>query len=290
MKHLVFLFFLFAVMPVAGFAQNHEAVVLEEHTVGIVDSLGHPTVVIRGWSDKRAGASISVAGFDIEFGARNHPDPLQWKGDKKCHRNMRPRVDMFNSFQLGFNILTSPDYSRYAQSEGDFLALYNGKYIQFSFHLVGLEIPLVRYSHRSHLSVVTHLGLKWNNYVFSNDITLGKTNGMIHPVPIDGSFKKSKLTTFALTVPVELQYRSKSRFFASIGGWADLTLREFTKYNRPKNKYIGDCGVNFVQFGAIAKVGYSVFYLFGSYGFTPLFDRGEAPRTNPVTVGFGFFM
>lgn len=279
MKRLIFLFSLLAATPLAGFAQNHETVVVEQHAIRIVDSLDRPTVVIRGRSDERA--TISVAGFDIELGAKRS------EADRK-KRSMRPSIDMLNSLQLGFNMLTAPDYSGYTADEGDFLELNNGKSIHFSFNLIGLHVPLVRFENRSKLSFLASLGLKWSNYTFSNDITLEKIGGRLHPRDIDGRYKKSKLTTFALSVPVELKYESRSKFKASVGGYVDFTTRQFTKYKKPKHKNVGDYGVNFMQFGVIAKVGYRQFYLFGSYGLTPLFKDWKGPRTNPFTVGFGF--
>lgn len=114
-------------------------------------------------------------------------------------------------------------------------------------------------------------------------------------------FKKYKVATSYLEVPVELRFSArpqddKHSFKVALGAkvatmlaaWTkakELANREGQSINDYTEKLKSKRFFNSTRLSATARIGYGHFSLFGSYALTPLFKEGAGPQVRPVTVG-----
>ena len=197
------------------------------------------------------------------------------------------------AFELGWNVPTNVGYSAYeGMDAGEFFELRNIKSVQATLNIASGAA----YSTRGKIGITAGLGFRWNNYRFDNPaMTLAKDGGMIMPSPIatykDKYSKKSKFTTAALHIPAELIFGNPSRFALSLGGYVDLTINNHTKikyYGGHKEK-VWDFPVEPIQAGAVARLRFRGFSVYGAYQPTELFKSGRGPQMSQWTVGIGFF-
>jgi hypothetical protein len=114
-------------------------------------------------------------------------------------------------------------------------------------------------------------------------------------------FKKYKLATTYLEVPLELRYSSKpddnkKSVKAAVGIKVGMLVNAHVKGNTLENKSnttINDYKMkeyskqffNKNRLAATARIGYGHFSLFTSYSITPLFKEGLGPTVRPMTFG-----
>jgi hypothetical protein len=213
-------------------------------------------------------------------------------------------ISISPDFEFGFNYLLSPDYSSYPPGTPEFLDLNTGKSIHFGWSPIVVKASLNR---RNTLGITSGLTLVWRDYAFSvRNMTIGKGNLLypylpdphhpdyepkerLVPIRIDGDVKKSKLTTFALRVPLLLTITEpRSRTGVGLGGYVDFVMGSHTKYKFPKNRERGDFYVEPVQFGLQARIRYKSVGMFANYGLGDMFRKDKAPATRPLTIGIGF--
>ena len=193
-------------------------------------------------------------------------------------------------FSFGFNMLPSPDYSLYTAQDGEFMDLSVGKSNRIGITPIQVSAGINR---NGTFGIVSGLGMVWNNYVFENNITIRNINGIIMPEPLDRDYKKSKLTTFSLSIPVELEYQfparnnPNNRFFIAGGVLGEAMFKSHTKYKKPKHK--SESGQNLETFqGALSfRGGYGNLSIFSYYYLTDLFKNNKGPEVQVFTVGVG---
>ncbi|MDR0510440.1 MAG: outer membrane beta-barrel protein [Rikenellaceae bacterium] len=225
--------------------------------------------------------SIYVGGFELELIRRNRaekPETARKRANASRYRGSQGYVE------FGFNVLTAPDYSAYPDDEKGFLDLHNGKstYVGiFPLKLAG------RFTRDDSFCFCAALGLTWHDYVFDNNLTLVKRDGMVHPEATGANIKKSKLGVFSLTVPLMLESNLGSSVFIAAGPYGQLILDSHTKYKHPKQKAYGNYGLDVFQWGVTARMGVKNIYLFGNCALSKLFRRDNGPKTNSLTFGVG---
>ena len=191
------------------------------------------------------------------------------------------------AFEIGWNVLSDVNYAPYAGLDtGDFLDLHNWKSTHVTLNLCSASAC------NTAIGISTALGLKFNNYRLDESITLAKGD-LIMPVPTEGmhhrSAKKSKFTTAALHIPVELQFGNPRRFAFSVGGYVDMMINNHTKikyYGGHKDK-TWNYPANFLQAGARARLTFHNFSIFCAYQPTQLFKTGRGPEVQQWTIGIG---
>jgi hypothetical protein len=299
-----------ALMPAAAYAQTDDSnykVDTLDNRVGVVDSLGREVVTFE--NDRTdGGVTMSVSGLKFFFapndrhnGDAQTPNVHKFVGiyDRggvqnleigppyKHGKHQKAYNGFLGTFELGFNEFTGTDYSMYPAGEKEFLDLYNAKSFYVSWNLIDVAIPF----NKAHTFGMTFgLGITWRDYTFSDRITLTRDNDMLgwKPAPNadDSRYKKSKLNTFSLTVPLLFEVNHRGLFLAA-GLYGDLTLGSHTKVKKPKSKEHGNFYVNMANVGVTARVGYKHLYLLCNYSLTPMFKENKGPKTNVLTVGFG---
>ncbi|MDD4640690.1 MAG: outer membrane beta-barrel protein [Bacteroidales bacterium] len=235
------------------------------------------------------GLSISVAGYQLVLSGKNDKSDSDIAGEVKTPKTRvkikRPRYKgHLSTLEMGFNELTMLDYSAYPPGEQGFMELNNGRSMQVALNIFKVAAALNR---AQTLGVSSSLGIVWNDYVFMNDITLKRgIDGMVHPEAIASTYKKTKLNTFALRIPLLLDLNFGKKFFLSAGFYGDLVLGSHTKYKFPKTKDRNPY-INVFQAGGTVRGGYGNFYVYGNYSATNLFKGGKGPGAQPLTIGLG---
>lgn len=249
--------------------------------IGITDSSGKQVVVIENNEESAKGFTVRLGGFKLDFESNGRAAE-----EFACEtKDKRVSIGFLGDMKFGFTGLSSTSYSMYPDNTPEFMRLNSGKSTSFSFNVVSAEAKLNK---KGSLSLFGGIGLKWNDYVFSDRYTIVKHDGMVWPVEIgpekDG-YKKSKLTVFSLNIPVMLRVELGKGFFFGGGVYGDLTLKQHTKVKFPKDKHYGDFYVRQFQMGVTAEIGWKNISVFCNYNLTPMFDSGKGPRTYPYTIG-----
>nr|MBP7170021.1 PorT family protein [Bacteroidales bacterium] len=141
--------------------------------------------------------------------------------------------------------------------------------------------------------LVTGLGLEFNDYHFSNPITLKVENGV---TVVDSSYiqagykvEKTKITMSHLTLPLLLEFqipmgeKRKDRIYISAGVIGGVRLGSHTKVvyddgSRHKDKNRGDFNIATLRYGLTARMGYKGIRLFANYYPVQLFEKGKGPE------------
>ncbi len=156
-----------------------------------------------------------------------------------------------------------------------------------------------------HYSIAFGLGVGSSNIYFkASTIGINATSTTIPFTALDSTthFKKYKLSTTYVEVPVELRFVDKplqnnKSFKAAIGVKIGTLLNAHTKgktlvsntggvINNYTEKESDKHFFNSTKFAATARVGYGNFSLYGSYQITSLFKDGQGPLLHPFQIGF----
>lgn len=153
------------------------------------------------------------------------------------------------------------------------------------------------------IGLVTGMGLEFNNYHFSNPISLKMENGMtvVDSSYIKGNFdvQKSKLSSTHLTIPLLLEFQIPTgerghRIFISGGVIGGLRIGAHTKViyengGRKKDKNHDDFNLSTFRYGFTARIGYRGLKLFANYYPVALFEKDKGPEVYPFSIGLVLF-
>lgn len=227
------------------------------------------------------------------------------KVDKEAKKNYWSRS--FNphwaGLEVGVNIMTNADYSIYNGTEyedyGDFLDLNPGKSLSWNLNIAEFAFK----NERKTFGVVTGLGFSFNDYAFSDPVTIEKEGGAGQIVPValfpdenGRSIKKSKLHVNYITAPLFLEVKTplrmgSSRLYLAGGVIGSLYLGSHTKYKYYKgDKYKSKGGyhINQWKYELTGRIGFGDFCVFANYSMTSLFKDGKGPEVFPLLIGISF--
>ena len=241
-------------------------------------------------SDKDERTNIEIDKIDDFKSKWEYQEEAKEEIKRKKHRSHKKFDGHWDAIELGGNMFLDQDYSMYGSGTTDFMNLLPEKSLEFNLNFAEYDFGFCSY-----VGIVTGLGLNWNNYKFSDKITLEvDDNGMIQPRDLpEENFKKSKLTTVYLTAPLlfEIQIPGQSdRMFISGGVIGGLKIGDYTKYKIGNEKYKdkGDYKLNPLRWGYTARAGFGDFGLYATYYNVKLFQDGHGPALTPLTVGVTF--
>ena len=170
----------------------------------------------------------------------------------------------------------------------------------FNMYLM-LDFP---FKTNPHFSVALGPGIATDHIFLDNrtaDITGTTTNIQFRNVADTSHFKKYKLSTAFLEVPVELRFSSNPEVNGksvkiALGAKVGTLLSAWTKGKELQNKSgntINDYTeklkskryFNTTRLSLTGRIGYGHFSVFGSYALTPVFKEGVGPKMNSLSVG-----
>lgn len=226
---------------------------------------------------------LEVAGYGITLGNRNFKVNDEDQVVKTSVKRVRCSIGLA-SLEMGSSMLTGASYGAAWAGDGDFLETKAG--FHFAIEPLRLRVMLDR---NSHWWVSVGLRYSVDNYVFSNPLTLQRTDGVIHPVDLDPSTKKSKLLADYMSIPLRLTFSPVRKLNITLHASGDLLLSSHTKYKKPKNK-ASISGLSPWCWRVGGAISYHRIGIYADYSLTPLFKAAAAPAAHALSIGayFGF--
>jgi hypothetical protein len=153
------------------------------------------------------------------------------------------------------------------------------------------------------VGLVTGLGLEWNFYRFDNDNSIQENpaTGQIEEIDLSvlqptWNIEKSKLSTTYATLPILFEIHSSSYQHSGVvfaaGAIGGIKLGSNTKIvykesgDKNKDKTKDDFNLAPFRYGVHARLGVGDWTVYGTYYFTPLFEKNKGPELYPISVGF----
>jgi len=260
---------------------------------------------VESWRDgdvttvKVGGIVVEVTdGDSTKVAIGNHSLVVDEDGNVEWKRN---KVNKFKGhwagLDLGVNGYVDKDFDINMPKGYEFLTLKYEKSIDVNINFFEQNINLIN----NKLGLVTGLGLRWNNYRFSNNTILNPDS-----VPIYGyrdndntrDWRKSKLVVNYLTLPLMLEYQTNrfsrsNSFHISAGvllGWRYSTHTKMLYFEngRQKPKQFDSFNINPFRYDATVRVGWGVINLYATYSMNTLFKDGGGPELYPFAIGITF--
>lgn len=255
--------------------------------VVITNSNGEDVLKIFANEDE-GNTVLSFATFDIQLNGIDKQFSEMSFGEKKTKKKVTVGKSKYLSFfEIGMNSFPSVDYSLYQELPDGlnyFMDLRSAKSLQFNFTLWKLTMYL---NESKTLAFTAGLQLCFNDYVFSGNMRLTKENGMLVPEAISPHYKKSKMTTTSLQIPVLFSIGKSRSFNFSAGVYGGVLLGSHSKIKFPKEKMY-DLYMSPFYGGVTARAGYRGVYVYANYGLSEMFRQGKGPGVMPLTIGLGF--
>ncbi len=195
--------------------------------------------------------------------------------------------------ELGWNNFLNSSQSLSRGNGDEFMDLNTGRSLAFHLNVIDYEFPIIS----NYLGLVTGLGLELDNYFFDNNNSIMSLNGVSveKPAPMSIVYKKSKLATGYVTVPLLLETQIHGRwrgvFYISAGIFGSVKTWSYTKEvysqagDEKKIKVHNDFNLSPFRYGLMAKIGFGHINLFANYSLTPFFENNRGPELYPITIG-----
>lgn len=212
----------------------------------------------------------------------------------------------WSGVEFGINGYMDKNQSTTMKNDMWFLDLKQARSWNFNINFLQYSIGLGT----DKIGLVTGMGIEFNNYHFSNPISLkvdknpaNPTYGMtiVDSTYIKGNFdvSKTKLSTTHLTIPLLLEFQIPTgdhghRIFISGGVIGELRIGSHTKvvyddHGKSKDKNREDFNLSTFRYSFTARVGYRGLKLFANYSPVSLFEKDKGPQVYPYSVGLILF-
>lgn len=217
--------------------------------------------------------------------ARNRRD---YKKDmaRKSRNNWARGID----FQLGLNaLITRTAVPGYSPSQYE-LRPVGSRYFAVAIR----QRPTIINGKRAKLSLQYGVEAAWSNYMFDNNVVASRGSEGVVLAPYSERLDKTKLTTFALQVPVVPRlslYSASGRksFHIGLGGFVGYRLDSYAKIKREngdKSREHNSFYLNSLRYGLVGHIGLQRTSLFVKYDLNPLFQVGQGPDVRSISFGF----
>ncbi|NOQ26965.1 MAG: outer membrane beta-barrel protein [Bacteroidales bacterium] len=205
----------------------------------------------------------------------------------------------WSSFSMGLSNFVDKDFSISREPADQFMDLNTGKSWSMNVNFAQYSINFIN----EQFGLVTGLGLEWNYYRFDNNNSIQKnpTTGEIEMKDLavekpDWDIIESKMSTTFATLPILLEIHSSSSqnkgvVFAA-GAIGGVKLGSNTKIvykendNKNKARIRDDYNISPFRYGVHARLGVGNWLVYGTYYFTPIFEKNKGPELYPISVGF----
>ena len=197
-------------------------------------------------------------------------------------------TDWFN-MQLGFNNLINANNKLEMPTGSEDMELINGKSLDFQLHIVQQAINL----YRGKVRFVYGVGIDFNNYRFNKNVNLTKDSKPLATTISTNDYKKNKLVTQYLTVPVLLDFElgkgddGVKLAFGPNFGYLIGSHQKLKWEDDGKNKVKIRDDFNLEQFrmGYEVQFGYGNVVLYGRYFPQSIFKANQGPDVRTVSAG-----
>jgi hypothetical protein len=240
--------------------------------------IGNSRIIIIDDKDK----PVNDSGYKNVFGR---------KDSLKKHKKDREAKVHWAGLELGFNgFMTSPGNETMPKGY-EFLQLNTGRIGTVNLNLFEVTVPI----YKSYISLVSGMGLEWNNYYFRKDITLIPGIDSVAATLDNVNYSKNKLTTNFVTLPLFIEFnthkKQKKSFHLGAGLVGGYLYRSHTKQlfeeagTTYKRKIFENYNLATFRYSAMIRVGYGKFNIFANYALSGLFKDGTGPEIHPYSIG-----
>jgi hypothetical protein len=214
-------------------------------------------------------------------------------GSVNWRRNFKQKFNgHWAGFDLGVNGYVDKDWNINVPKEYDYLTLKYEKSIDVNINIYEQNINLARQK----FGMLTGIGLRWNNYRFSNNVVLSGDSSEIYGYyDYSRDWAKSKLVVNYLTIPLLFEYQTnrymrKNSFHVTAGamlGWryASHTKMLYFDDGRHKPKDSDNFHLNPFRYDAMFRIGWGIINLYANYSMNTLFKKDSGPELYPFAVG-----
>jgi hypothetical protein len=201
----------------------------------------------------------------------------------------RVESDWFN-IQWGFNNLINGDNKLEMPVGSENLELNTSNSANLHLHIVQQSVRL----YRNNIRLVYGVGIDFNNYRFNKNVNLAPDSIPLKSTINTIDYKKNKLVTQYLTVPLMLDFnfgKKDDGFKLAFGGNFGYLIGSHQKLkwsdNTGKNKIKVRDDFNLEQFrmGYEVQFGYGAVMLYGKYFPQSIFQANEGPDLRTVSAG-----
>ncbi|MHC1703347.1 MAG: hypothetical protein AB9846_05515 [Tenuifilaceae bacterium] len=227
----------------------------------------------------------------FRFKNRNR-DRFDWDVDYKRRNDFKGH---WAGFEIGVNGLMDKTNSLTLKDDLAWLDLKQARSLNVNINFMQYSIGFGT----DKIGLLTGMGFEFNNYHFSNPITLGLENGIttVDSTYIDGGFdvQKTKLSTTHLTIPLILEGQipvggHRHRIHIAAGVIGGLRIGSHTKViyddnGKKKDKNRDDFNLATLRYGFTARIGFRGIKLYANYYPVQLFEKTKGPEVYPFSVG-----
>lgn len=246
------------------------------------------------WAKDTTGRKSDTGNRDndnsIEIGSNNINLDLNFgNSNEGCDSSGLSSVQFsYLNLDLGFNnYLHDNDFQ--LSSDYDFLEVSTGKSLNVQLAFVKMGVSLIGH----HLSLMSGVGIDYNNYRYENDHILVEDVDQVEGVELQEGYDKYKLTTQYAFMPLTLRYETNpedhgSSFRLALGGRAGYLIKSYTKLKEndgDKNKEFDDFNLRKYKYGFTGRIGYGHLNFYANYDMSHLFEDGIGPELNPIAFG-----
>ena len=167
----------------------------------------------------------------------------------------------------------------------DFDQTYGGS-LNLNLHAIRHRLPIIK----DVVGLEYGLSIAWKQYKFSNDFRILEDT-IPFTVEDDGTqYKKNKLKTTFLEIPVMLTITPgrKSNFYISGGMYGGVLLgakQKLKDNDGNKIKIKDDFNLNKFRYGMVGRIGFGPFAVYAQLALNDLFKEGQGPKLTPFNVG-----
>ena len=258
-----------------------KVVVKEKNTVSTVDEKGDSvnrkteTIEIRTTRDE-----------DIAF-----EEEIEISQDVEIIED-EPFVETsWNNFHLGLNNLLNNQGQLEADGNYGNMGVSPSNSINFQWDIVSQAMNL----YKGKVRLIYGVGIDYNNYRFTESITLDKDSDPLTVTEDVVDYDKNKLVTKHLNVPFLLNFKiapKRSDEYMYISGGANLGYligshqkQKWSDNGKKKNKLEDDYNLAQFRVGYEVQFGYKNVVLFGKYFPNSIFKSNQGPDLRTVSAG-----
>lgn len=214
-------------------------------------------------------------------------------GDSTSCSMQSSKFHNWEGIEFGMNGFLNPSRTLALPTAYRFLELDQARSFSFAWNIWQQNIHL----YRNNVNLVTGIGLEWNSYAFSQNVTLQHDVDPIAAVVETRDFSKNKLKMTYVNVPLMLEFNTNNNnpnrsFHIAAGGVVGYNIFQ----NRLKQEYTvdgdtqerkvkDDFNINPFRYGLTARVGYDDLSLFVNYSLSEVFRTDRGPKLNHYSVG-----
>ena len=267
--------------------------------------IGGVEIIIKDENGKKTKTIITEDGKEVEIeeeiekGSDGGVDiDLEDKGknEKKGVKKLSNVKTRWGMLDLGVNTLLQ-DGSFNLQGDANALSLNYGRSLDWNLYVFKQRINLINHQ----INFIYGLSFDFNNYNFSEPITLQRNTSPLAITFNDTlDYKKNKLYTSFITIPLMLNFESNPRksshsFRLSAGGYAGLMLASRTKQcykdedgDRQTHISRDDFNINKFRYGLAGQIGVGPINFWANYSLVPMFESGKGPigaDLHPLNIG-----